>query len=76
MLDYYSNYAGPTKEEAIKELIKATGNEKIVREKMEGETIGSYTGWYSSMKQEKIKEIKEEIYRVCLLESQQCSEQK
>jgi len=76
MLDYYSNYAGPTNEEAIKELIKATGNEKIVREKMEGETIGSYTGWYSSMKQDKIKEIKEEIYRVFLLESQQLPEQK
>lgn len=76
MLDYYSNYAGPTTEEAIKELIKATGNEKIVREKMEGETIGSYTGWYSSMKQDKIKEIKEEIYRDYLLESQQLPEQK
>lgn len=76
MLDYYSNYAGPTKEEAIKELIKETGNEKIVRERMEGETIGSYTGWYSSMKREKIKEIKEEIYRVYLLESQELLAQK
>jgi len=70
MLDHYSNYPGPTKEEAIKELIKETGNERIVREKMEGETIGSYTGWYSSMKLDKIKEIKEEICRVLLLENQ------
>ena len=50
MLDYYSSYPGPTKEAAIQELIKVVGNETKVREIMEKEEIGSWTGWYASHK--------------------------
>jgi len=52
MMDYYSNQLGPTKEAAIEELIKEMGNEKIVREIMTKEIIGSWTGWYCSHKLE------------------------
>lgn len=61
MLDYYSTYPGPTKECAIEELIKELGNEEIVREEMEKETIGSYTGWYAIHKKEMITRIKARI---------------
>ena len=61
MLDYYSRYPGPTKENAIQELIKELGNEEIVREEMEKETIGSNTGWYASQKKDMITRIKARI---------------
>jgi len=53
-MDYYSNQPGPTKEAAIEELIKETGknNEEIIKEILEKETIGSWTGWYCSHKQD------------------------
>jgi hypothetical protein len=65
MMDYYSDQPGPTKEAAIEELIKETGkkNEEIIREILEKETIGSWTGWYCSHK----KDIK---YRINLINNE------
>ena len=58
MLDWYSNYPAPSKDEAIKEVVKETGSEKIVRKViMEMESLGSYTGWYCGFKGDVIKEV-------------------
>ena len=58
-MDYYSDQPGPTKEAAIMELVKEIGQEQIVREIMETEIIGSWTGWYCGHK----REIKERILK-------------
>jgi len=59
MMDWYSNYPAPTKEEAIKEVTKETGEEEWAREIiMKMESLGSYTGWYVSFKKDVIREIK------------------
>ena len=61
-MDYYSYQPGPTKEEAIKELIKELKEvkEEIIIEIMEKEIIGSWTGWYCSHK----RDIKERIIKL------------
>ena len=58
-MDYYSNYPAPSREEAIKEVIKATNaSEEIVREVIMGmPSLGSYTGWYVGFKHDAIKEV-------------------
>jgi len=60
MMDYYSNYPAPSREEAIKEVMKATeAEEDIVRSVIMGmPSLGSYTGWYVGFKQDAIKEVK------------------
>jgi len=60
MMDYYSNYPAPSREEAIKEVMKATNaSEEIVRTVIMGmPSLGSYTGWYVGFKQDAIKEVK------------------
>jgi len=60
MMDYYSNYPAPSREEAIKEVMKATeAEEEIVRSVIMGmPSLGSYTGWYVGFKQDAIKEVK------------------
>ena len=59
-MDYYSNYAAPSREEAIKEVMKATNaSEEIVRSVIMGmPSLGSYTGWYVGFKEDAIKEVK------------------
>ena len=59
-MDYYSNYPAPSREEAIKEVMKATeAEEEIVRSVIMGmPSLGSYTGWYVGFKQDAIKEVK------------------
>jgi len=60
MMDYYSNYPPPSREEAIKEVMKATdAEEDIVKSVIMGmPSLGSYTGWYVGFKQDAIKEVK------------------
>ena len=59
-MDWYSNYPAPSKEEAIKEVTLATGEEEWAREIiMKMSSLGSYTGWYAGFKGDVIKEINE-----------------
>ena len=58
MMDWYSNYPSPSKEEAIKEVTLATGEEEWAREIIEKmPSLGSYTGWYAGFKGDVIGEI-------------------
>ncbi len=58
MMDWYSNYPGPSKEEAIKEVVNITGSEEIVRKVIMGmESLGSQTGWYCGFRGDVIKEV-------------------
>ena len=58
MMDWYSNYPAPSKEEAIKEVTLATGEEEWAREIiMEMPSLGSYTGWYVGFKGDVLAEI-------------------
>ena len=70
MLDYYSYYPSPSKEEAIEEVVKA-----IIKYKNEVDevrvreittdiinktpSLGSYTGWYVTVKNDMIKHVKD-----------------
>jgi hypothetical protein len=59
MMDWYSNYPAPSKEEAIKEVTKETGEEEWAREIITSmASLGSYTGWYAGFKGDVLKEIK------------------
>lgn len=58
MLDYYSNFPGPSKEEAIKQVVIEIGEEKIVRDIISVTNIGSYTGWYAYFKSYIIDKVK------------------
>ena len=59
-MDWYSNYPAPSKEEAIKEVTKETGEEEWAREIITSmPSLGSYTGWYAGFKGDVISEIKE-----------------
>jgi len=59
MMDWYSNYPAPSKEEAIKEITKETGESELAREIITGmASLGSYTGWYGGFKGDVIREIK------------------
>ena len=58
MMDWYSNYPAPTKEEAIREVTLTTGEEEWAREIItEMPSLGSYTGWYAGFKGDVIAEI-------------------
>ena len=58
MMDWYSNYPSPSKEEAIKEITLSTGEEDWAREIiMKMPSLGSYTGWYAGFKGDVIAEI-------------------
>ena len=58
MMDWYSNYPSPSKEEAIKEVALTTGEEEWAREIItEMPSLGSYTGWYAGFKGDVIAEI-------------------
>ena len=58
-MDYYSNYPAPSREEAIKEVMKATkAEESLVKSVIMGmPSLGSYTGWYAGFKHDAIKEV-------------------
>ena len=58
MMDWYSNYPAPSKQEAIKEVTLSTGEEEWAREIiMAMPSLGSYTGWYAGFKGDVIAEI-------------------
>ena len=58
MMDWYSNYPAPSKEEAIKEVALTTGEEEWAREIItEMPSLGSYTGWYAAVKGDVIANI-------------------
>lgn len=58
MMDWYSNYPAPSKEEAIKEVSLTTGEEEWAREIITSmPSLGSYTGWYAGFKGDVIAEI-------------------
>ena len=58
MMDYYGNFPPPLKEDAIQEVINTVGEEKIVRRIMSDLDLGSWTGWYVSVKPNTIKRVK------------------
>jgi len=70
MMDWYSNYPAPSREEAIREVTLSTGEEEWAREIITGmPSLGSYTGWYAAFKGDVIAEInkrkeKREIERI------------
>jgi hypothetical protein len=58
MMDWYSNYPAPSKEDAIREVGLATGEEEWAREIITAmPSLGSYTGWYAGFKGDVIGEI-------------------
>lgn len=58
MMDWYSNYPAPSKEEAIKEVTLTTGEQEWAREIITAmPSLGSYTGWYAGFKGDVIAEI-------------------
>ena len=58
MMDWYSNYPSPSREEAIKEVTLTTGEEEWAREIItQMPSLGSYTGWYAGFKGDVIAEI-------------------
>lgn len=69
MLDYYSYYPCPSKEEAIEEVVKAIIHYKSDVDKSRVREIttdiinkipclGSYSGWYATVKIDVIKNVK------------------
>jgi len=58
MMDHYGNHPAPSKENAILEVVKITGEEKIVRSIIRDIDLGSFTGWYVSVKPSVIKKVK------------------
>jgi len=69
MMDYYSNYPPPSREEAIKEVmnqVKKTHNpdnlkeicEKVVNEMP---SLGSWTGWYVEFRKDAVNMVLDEI---------------
>ena len=58
MMDWYSNYPAPSKDDAIKEVTLSTGEEEWAREIItQMPSLGSYTGWYAGFKGDVIAEI-------------------
>ncbi len=61
-MDYYSNFPPPSREEAIKEVIKEFKRDS--RKVINGITsLGSYIGWYVGFKMDAIKMVKERIVK-------------
>jgi hypothetical protein len=68
MMDWYSNFPPPSREEAIKEVVKkvTTDYPEYDKAKMleictkvvtDMPSLGSYTGWYVSFQKDAIKEV-------------------
>lgn len=63
MLDYYSHYSSPSKEEAIKEVLKAINEEKIVRSIIQPmPCLGSLAGWMYRIKSDIIQQVKNRVH--------------
>ena len=71
-MDWYSNFPPPSREEAIKEVVKKVTLEypDYDKEKMlemctkvvtDMPSLGSYTGWYVGFQKDAIKEVKDLI---------------
>jgi hypothetical protein len=69
MLDYYSYYPSPSKEDAIEEVVKAIIHYKsdVDENRVRDITsdiinkipcLGSYTGWYATVKIDVVKNVK------------------
>ena len=65
MLDYYSYYPAPSRDEAIKEIIahfKEIDVKDIATSVInEMPSLGSYTGWYVGFKKDAIEMVKERL---------------
>ena len=65
MLDYYSYYPAPSREEAIKEIVahfKEVDVKDIATSVInEMPSLGSYTGWYVGFKKDAIEMVKERL---------------
>jgi len=69
MLDWYSNYDPPSRENAIKEVIQEVKkthkhenlDEICTRVVTEMPSLGSWTGWYVGFKKDAVKAVIEEI---------------
>ena len=65
MLDYYSYYPAPTRDEAIKEIIahfKEIDVKDIATSVINDmPSLGSYTGWYVGFKKDAIEMVKERL---------------
>ena len=63
MLDYYSHYSSPTKEDAIKEVLQTINEETIVRSIIEPmPCLGSLAGWMYRIKSDIIKQVKRRVH--------------
>ena len=63
MMDYYSNFASPSKEYAIKEVLKEINEEKIVRSIIEPmPCLGSLVGWAWHVKPYIIQQVKNLVH--------------
>lgn len=59
MMDYYSNFRSPSKEDAIKEVLEVINEEKIVRRIIEPmPCLGSLAGWSWRVKPDIIQQVK------------------
>ena len=75
MLDYYSNFPPPSRENAIEEVIKecktkhtipSTVDDKVLRDTAtkgvtEMPSLGSYTGWYVGFRGDAIKMVLDKL---------------
>ena len=65
MLDYYSYYPAPSREDAIKEIIAhfKDVDVKDIATKVINDmpSLGSYTGWYMGFKHDAIKMVNEQL---------------
>jgi hypothetical protein len=72
MMDYYSNFPAPSRQEAIKEVIKKViidypnvDPDKLLEISTKVVTdmpsLGSYTGWYVSFQKDAIEEVTKKI---------------
>lgn len=68
MLDYYSYYPAPSREEAIKEIIAhfKEVDVKDIATKVINDmpSLGSYTGWYVGFKKDAIQKVEEELKNI------------
>jgi len=68
MLDYYSYYPAPSREEAIKELVahfKEVDVKDIATSVInEMPSLGSYTGWYTGFKKDAIQMVNERLEQI------------
>ena len=63
MMDYYSNFPSPSKEDAIKEVLKVINEEKIVRSIIEPmPCLGSLVGWSWRVKPDIIQQVKNRVH--------------